>query len=227
MKIPALVASGLLLLVGGLLRADPIAGLADTGLVSGVVSNSGSDSNWTVGFNASTPPASGANGSALIGNQASGSWVGNDSSSQWIGDSSNTQGVGYFDYFETFTLTDANLSTVAISGQYAVDNSLVNVFLNGHSLGISDSGGVANGGTAGYSSWTDFSIPTGSAYFNADGSNVIEFETYNGGGPAGLRVEMNGSYSAVPSVPEISPTAGLLGGALLLLGLARRKLVRA
>jgi len=227
MKIAPLFAPCLFVLAGAVVHADPIAGLANTGLVSGAVSNSGTDSNWTVAYSASTPPTSGTDGSALIGNQAGGSWLGNNGASQWIGDPSNTESVGYFDYFETFTLANAVLSTVTISGEYAVDNSLVNVFLNGHSLGISDSGGVPNGGTNGYSSWTTFSIPTGDAYFNADGSNVLEFETYNGGGPAGLRVQLNGSYSEVPSVPEASSTVFLLGGALLVLGLGRKKLVQA
>jgi len=194
------------LLGGSLLRANP---LTDTGTTAtGSVLTSGSlDPTWVV-----TGPANGSAIEATVGNLAGGSWVGNDGTSQWIYDGTGSEDVGYFDYSTTFTV--GNAATASFTGEYAVDNALVNVFLNGVALNISNSAGLPDGSANGFSAFTAFNIPVG-ADFNS-GTNTLMFETYNGGGPAGVRVELT-------AVPDTGATVSLFGLALVGLLALRRK----
>jgi len=185
------------------------------------LSNTGAT--WTVYSQADQ--GAGSPVSATVGSQSSG-WIGAPAGSQWITEQ-NYPGNATIDYYTTFSLTDANASTVSISGEYAVDNNLVAVLLNGHSLGISDTGGTDQGTYNGFGSLTTFTFggPADASYLNANGSNTMEFETYNGGDPGGLLVDFTaGTYSA--QVPDSGSTAWLLAAGcfalLLTLPLPRR-----
>ncbi len=206
---------------GCLVRASgPVTGLFDTGVnASGTPLASGAtDPNWTV---LGSPVGSGL---ATVGSLA-GTWLGTDSSSQWIYEPSDNGASAYFDFGTSFTVSAGEASTLSITGQYAVDNELVNVFLNGHSLGISD--GFPGESLVGFSSFTSFEIPEGSGF--VEGTNTIEFETYNDGGPEGLRVEWTGETAAAPgggSVPDGGTTLAMVGAGLTGLAMLRRRFVK-
>jgi len=199
----------LLLTAGSLLRANNLTGLTDTGVSGGSVITSGlTDPTWSVSgpYNLNTI-------AATVGNLA---WANSTPTSQWIYDSVDSEGSNsYFDYYTSFTIAAGSQATASITGEYMVDNSLVNVFLNGVALNISNSGETADGNAGNFEAFVSFTIPVG-ADFQA-GTNTLEFETFNGTGPAGLNVQMSGTASAVP---DVSSTAGLLGVGFLFLGLA-------
>jgi len=71
---------------------------------------------------------------------------------------------------------------VSLTGQWAADNGVSNILLNGLSTGYS--GGDFN-------RWTSFTISSG---FSA-GLNTLDFIVNNGGGSTGLRVEVTGTAS--------------------------------
>ena len=212
----AQIAAAVGVLVGTQAYGNPIT-LDNTGAA---LNSGGTDANWTVWSQADQ--GAGSPISATVGSQSSG-WISAPTGSQWITEL-NYPGNATIDYYTTFSLTDANASTVSISGSYGVDNALVDVFLNGHSLGITNSGGIDNGNSNGYVSFTSFTIggPADASYLNANGSNTLEFETYNGGDPGGLMVKFSGAtYSA--SVPDSGSTAWLLAAGCFALLLTRRQ----
>lgn len=196
---------------------------------TGQVTTAGADSEWTVSFG---PTATSQNTpiNATVGDVAWANFgLGSNPAFQWdtYGDGSADGGDAYLDYYTTFDLTNADPSTVTITGNYAVDNSLVDVLINGHSLGISDDGGSPNGGLIGFGSLTAFTISIDAAqdaWINPNGANELTFVTYNGGDPQGLIVQFTGgSYSeevAVGGVPDGATTAWLLAAGISALVLA-------
>jgi hypothetical protein len=132
-----------------------------------------------------------------------GPWLGDDSISAWIGpasDGSLNGPSGNYTYRTTFDLTGFIPSSASITGQWAQDNTGVDIQINGASIGA-----VSN---PGFGSFGGFSIGSG---FIA-GVNTLDFIINNGGGPTGLRVEMTGAAN-VASVGAPEP------GTLVLLGL--------
>lgn len=143
-----------------------------------------------------------------------GPWLGDGGSSAWIAPSSNTEGetTTYF-YRTTFDLTGFDPSTAVIAGRWAVDNTGLEIYVNG--LGTGNYAG-------GFSSWSSFSVTTG---FN-DGLNTLDFAVYNGGGPTGLRVEFltaTADRIVVPAVAGVPEPASLALVALAVAGLGRRQ----
>jgi hypothetical protein len=203
-----------------LLRADPITNLFDTGVDSSGNVTTGTDTHWTTSEAATAPGAlAGPFQSAQIGDLA---WPGlGGTTSAWIYDNTNNGADGYFDYQTTFTVTPGDQSTASISGGYAVDNELINVFLNGVSLGISD--GFPGEGLGGFLGFTPFTIPVGSDF--VAGTNTLLFETFNDGGPSGFQAQLSGTEFG--SAPDASSTGCLLGVALLIFAVSRRKLANA
>jgi hypothetical protein len=116
-------------------------------------------------------------------------WILNDTDSRWIGvadgdDSKADDGV--FTYQTTFTLpSNTDLSTVAITGDWATDNAGLDIRINGISTGQTDSDE--------YRVLADFAIDSGFV----TGVNTIEFDVRNHDedNPTGLRVDnMEGSF---------------------------------
>lgn len=143
-----------------------------------------------------------------------GPWMEDDSISAWIGPN-NTSVLdgpgGLYTYRTTFDLTGLDPSTASISGIWVMDDFGRDILLNGVSQGCtSDS----------FASWSPFSILSGFL----PGINTLDFIIdQTGGGPTGLRVEMQGIAEAV-STPDAGSTVFLLGGACVLLSVFRRKL---
>jgi hypothetical protein len=140
-------------------------------------------------------------------------WFADNTLSAWIGPQTNASldgPQGNYTYETTFDLTGFQASTASITGKWVVDNTGVDIRLNG----------VSAGKTA--NSYATFSAFTLANSF-ISGLNKLDFIVLNTEGPSGLRVEMTGTVSpnAVP-VPEPISMA-VLGSGLLTLGLLRRK----
>lgn len=146
-----------------------------------------------------------------------GPWVANNSTSRWIGTqntSSHAPDGASLTFRTTFTIgTNADLTTVLISGSGAADNSNTDTILNGVSLGSLLGG------------FTPLKAFTISNYFIL-GTNTLDFVILNAccapTNPVGLRIDgISGSYMTVANngqttnVPEPSVFAlfalGLMG----------------
>jgi hypothetical protein len=121
-------------------------------------------------------------------------WVASGPKSKWIGPIAN-QGVGNAEgnyTYQTFIdLTGVNLSRFRLSGQWAVDNTGIDIVLNGTSTGISNA--------AGFGGFTPFVIATGFV----DGINGLEFVMNNAPAtpnPTGLRVDLAGLLDIRPVI---------------------------
>jgi hypothetical protein len=124
-------------------------------------------------------------------------YIGDDALSAWIGpnnDSSLDGPSGLYDYQTTFDINAINPATVSIMGQYATDNEMVDVYLNGHSLGIS------NPSPYGYAQWTPFQISPSTDFVS--GNNTLDFIVNNDSLPTALRVEMT-AFVPEPAAPLI------------------------
>jgi len=216
------------LLLGASALANPISGLYNTGVdASGNPLADGSmDSNYTI----TSAPYSDYYGipSAAAYNSSNGypigPWLGDDSVSSWIAPFGLFQDYGYgstyylagnYDYQTTFEVTGTDLSDLSISGQYAADDGLVGISLNGNAISFSDPGS--------FSSWTSFTInQTDAANDFVTGTNTLDFIVNNAYSteinPTGLRVEF---ASAVPdsdlgmAAPALAIGLVLVGSALL------------
>jgi hypothetical protein len=146
-----------------------------------------------------------------------GTWLGADTLSQWIYATPESQTAGQFDFSTNFWLP-SDFQTASITGQFATDNEMVDVYLNGTPLGISQSDAY------GFEFWTAFSIPMGSDFLA--GENTLDFVINNDGGPEGLRVEMTGDSTSGNSVPDSGSTIGLVSAAFVGLGALRRRLTK-
>lgn len=122
-------------------------------------------------------------------------WVPNTFRSRWISpqpDESRGDPPGNYTYQTTFNLNGFNPDSAHISAKVAVDNHVIDVKLNGHSLGLKASG---------YEAFSTLEINGG---FVA-GLNTLEFIVLNdpvsttGVNPSGLRVEMSGSATVAPT----------------------------
>ncbi len=132
-----------------------------------------------------------------------GPWLAEGPASRWIAPRAQ-QGTGNqegdYTYKTTFDLTGFDPTKATITGKWAVDNTGVDILLNGVSLGL------ANG--AGFGAFSDFSITEG---FVA-GTNTLEFQVNNapsGINPTGFRAELRGTVELAGEPPHIltSPVA--------------------
>jgi len=196
-------------------HAATIGGLYSTGVDNTGVATvgNGADTHWTLDGGAAY--TGGTNGTFPIG-----PWVADSAASRWItptataSDSFDPNAAGYYTYATTFDLSGAQAAGAAFTGQFAADNTVVNILLNGHSLG---------GGGA-FSSWTDFAADASD--FVA-GQNTLQFQVenfaQNGGNPSGLNVQF---LSSVAGVPEPATWAMLVVG-VGMVGMGLRRSARA
>jgi PEP-CTERM motif len=201
----AIAASALALT--GAAHAAPIAGLYDTGVTNtGAQAPNGIDSHWTLdGGNAFI---SGVQGTFPL----DGPWLNEntDTASRWItpssdaGESVDPRNDGFYQYSLTFDLSPAEAASASFLGQFAADNGIEWIKLNGTAI-LGSEGGTPIGG---FSSWTNFAA---SSDFHA-GANTLTFDVVNfgqaTGNPSGLRVEFLSSNA----VPEPASWALMIGG---------------
>jgi len=114
-----------------------------------------------------------------------GTWLLNGPNSKWIAPQAS-QSVGNvpgdYTYQTTFDLTGYDLSQVTLNGGWAVDNTGVDILVNGVSTGIT---------CPGFGSLTSFTITNGLVA----GMNTLDFLMNNAGdaeNPTGLRVDLRG-----------------------------------
>ncbi|HEX4179548.1 MAG TPA: PEPxxWA-CTERM sorting domain-containing protein [Caulobacteraceae bacterium] len=179
-------------------NATTLTGLYNTGVDNGgtVLGGDVADTHWA--FSSVTGTATGTTAYASLNNSAfpAGYWVLDNSTSRWItptqnaGDSFDPSADGLYDYTLTFNV--ANVGKASFAGQYAVDNQVTSILLNGVALNTN------GGGTDG--SFTGFAAPTGSGFVS--GANTLTFVVdnfaQNGGNPSGLNVEFTSSAGGVP-----------------------------
>jgi hypothetical protein len=132
----------------------------------------------------------------------SGPWVASGPKSKWIGPQADESGANPAsqpgDYtYQTFPdFTGYDVSQLKIIGRWSVDNSGLDILVNGASTGIT---------SPGFSTFTPFTLSSGLVA----GPNTIDFKINNGSpaGPTALRVELEVQVPIQP-VLSIAPTAG-------------------
>ncbi len=159
--------------------------------------------------------------SAYSANNGSSSFV-ND-----VGSGQATEAVGDYLYSTTFNLPAiANLSSVTISGEFAVDNEVDNILLNGKSIGGIYPAATAGSGPGGFQSFTTFTIPAGAGENFLTGTNTLTFDVYNAGtsaNPTAVNISLLSGTYATPEPSSIVGLVGLCGMGLAAVVWRRRK----
>jgi len=222
MNVKTLLLAAAAFAVAGSANAASIVGLYNTGYDAQgseiALGTTAADGNWILGSASTGTGYTGsptAYASAVNGQFPIGPWIADNTTSRWItptanvGDSFDPSVAGAYDYTLTFDLTASQAAGASFTGQFAADNAVSSITLNGQSLGVSGGG---------FSSWTAFAATSGD--FVA-GQNTLVFDVdnfaQNGGNPTGLNVEFTNSVAGVPEPAAWSMMlvgfAGL-GGAL-------------
>lgn len=161
------------------------------------IGNTGIDTNWKVGFLGDTttaPTNAQASSSATLKNAvvvttAVSNWIASDSVSKWVSSTSSAQSnPGYYAYSNTFTADAADI----LSFNYAVDDKIERVLLNGVEIA-----GAFSGSYRSFSSARVSGFQAGSNTLTFLISNNIPGQNANVN-PSGFRF----SASALGAVPE-------------------------
>ena len=131
-------------------------------------------------------------------------WVANDNFGKWIGPAANTSttpgAVGRFVYRTTVD-AGANPETFTFSGYWAVDNTGVEILVNGQAAtGIEQA--------PGFNALTWFSVGKSNAPSLTAGANTVDFVVNNAGpdpGPTGLRVFSVKAPEGIPAAIVEAP----------------------
>lgn len=212
---PALLASAIFMTLAVPAQSAPIT-IFNTGVNAGGVSQADNAAELHYLLIAPSPTV----GVPLVATSAGGfpigPWLSDSAISAWISPTANTiDAVGTYIYRTTFDLTGLDPTTATLNGRWSSDDNGLDILINGVSTGQTVPG-------SGFASWFAFGVTSG---FTAT-VNTLDFVLTNGGGPTGLRVEVQGSATAINgAVPEPGSLAlvgcGLLG--LVGLGVMRRR----
>ena len=194
-----------------------IANLFNTGVDAGGVplADNTPDSHWVI---TTAPTPGGPLAATSAGGFPIGPWLGDNSTSAWLVPTADTNGLAGDYFYETTFDISGDPATASIFGRSSVDNSLVDILLNGVSTGETNPNG--------FGGWTDFSIAADEGDVFNVGTNTLTFIVNNAGaptdppGPIGLRVEF---LSATERIPEPSSIGLLALTAAFALGRRRRK----
>jgi hypothetical protein len=203
-------AAGLALLAIVPANAASITTLYNTGVNNLGVATTGSaaDLHWTL---AGGPAyTGGVNGTFPIG-----PWVSDTATSRWVTPTRSARdanAVASYSYSTTFLLAGLSAASASFSGQFAADDTVTAIVLNGTTI---------SAGGGGFSAYTAFASTGGS--FLA-GTNTLTLVTLNsGGGPAGLHVEVAGTANTAGAVLEASVWMMMISGFGLVGFAARRR----
>jgi hypothetical protein len=132
-----------LLTAAGTAKADPITTLFNTGVSAGgtpLPDGTIGDPHYTL-ISVPNPPGPGPGNTTVLQVRTSAGgfpippWLGDNTLSAWIGPNNAkdlTGPPGLYDYRTTFTLpANADLASVKITGQWAGDNDLIQILING------------------------------------------------------------------------------------------------
>ena len=180
------------------LQAASISKLFNTGVDdNGILLDSSQvDPHYTITASAD-PNVPGPDAFTLLPGFPVGPWIAEGPDSRWIAPQADQSGgnqPGTYTYRTTFDLTGLDPASARITGQLATDNGMAAARLNG-----TDLAGITS---AGFNSFTSFSIPAGSPFIA--GTNTLEFDVSNAGdsvNPTGLRVEMSGTATGANEAP--------------------------
>lgn len=213
------IAAALVVFSVGSASASLITGLTNTGVnVTGVIDNA-----WTITGGASVPALSYP--SPAYTNTTNNAfpippWVPNSPISSWdtpynpLNSNTDPSVTGSYIFSTSFNFA-GSLADAFITGQFAADNSLATIKLNGTTIYTGP-----GAPTSQFGSWTAFGATTGFVL----GQNTLEFEllnyALNGGNPGGLNVQF---LTATTSVPEPATWAMMLLGFLGMRWLAYRR----
>jgi Immunoglobulin domain/Immunoglobulin I-set domain len=137
-----------------------------------------------------------------------GPWLASDAFSKWIGpaaDQSVGNLEGNYTYRTTFTLRGFDLATFRVTGEWSVDNTGLDILINGISTGQAN--------TAQFTAWTPFQIDSGFQ----EGLNTIDFMMNNAPtavNPTAFRVQKLRGLGAGLAVK--TPEIDLAGGTVTL-----------
>lgn len=134
-------------------------------------------------------------------------WVANGPASKWIApmaDQAVGNAEGDYTYQTTFNLTGYDLSKVRVVGSWSVDNTGLDILVNGVSTGIT---------SPGFGSYVSFTITSGLLA----GANTLDFRINNAPAtpnPTGLRVNLRGLLDLQPSQPTVTLQIGRSGNSV-------------
>jgi hypothetical protein len=178
-------------------QAGFITNLYSTGLdaAHAKLADGAADLNYTVSSPAD--PTVGPNPFAVNGHFPIPPWAANTATAQWDTPKMPEPINGPYNYFTHFTVTGSTAG-LAIIGKLSADDTVVDVLLNGHSLGISTPDGFPP--SAGFQTLHPFSI---NSTFMVLGDNTLVFETMN------IHAVVTGLIVDMSAVPEPASLAML------------------
>lgn len=169
------------------------------------IGNTGIDTNWKVAFlgdTATTPTnaqasATGGLTTATVVTTMVNNWIASDSVSKWVSTAANASSrPGYYVYSNTFTASAADM----LSFNFAVDDKVTRVLLNGNTVS-----GVSGGG---YQSFT-----AGSVSGLSNGLNTLTFLISNNFPGQNANINPSGfRFQTTAAVPEPGTWMMMLGG---------------
>lgn len=198
----AIAVLGVTLMTAPAVKAVPIAGLFNTGVdgAGAALAAGSADTHYSI-----LVPSQAA---IVIKDAIPGTWLANSATRRWVWQDINGQPTfTTLTFRTTFDLTGLDFSSASISGDWATDNTGLDILINGASTGNTCSG---------FSSLCNFTVASG---FVA-GINTLDFQVQDLGVISGFLVSsISGTANAIPE----PGTLAILGLGLIGLGVTRRR----